>query len=171
MILIYGVAGLGLALALVQGIFVLRRALNIRVFAQMVLKLVSVNNLDRALKLCGAVPLVPFAQLVKSGLSSAREEESPENKAQRMEQAYEHHADTLFAPYGRAKTCTFIALGLCLVAALFALASGIQVLYPYGIAGAGILISAYVLKDVLTARHRSNLAYKKIVAALRAAKG
>lgn len=164
---IYGGAGLGLLLALWQAGFALRRSVNIAVFSRVVIKLVQADNLDRAIKLCRAVPHAPFALLIREGLEAALEEEDRETRARRMEQAYSHRVEERFAIYGRAKTMALVALGLSVMAVLFGVAQGLRLPYPYGVAAGGGLISLYVLKHILRVRARCDEAFPRIVAAMR----
>lgn len=76
MVLVYILIVSGMALAGLRMLQLLVLFINVPQFTQVVRKLLAADNLDRAFKLCNAVPKAPFPRTVKQLLERAKKHDS-----------------------------------------------------------------------------------------------
>ena len=99
---LYGTAFIGLLLGVYRLVLALRSTINIPMMSQQIGKLVAANNIDRALKLCNAVPQATFSRILRPALEAVLELEdpNPQTQAACLEDVFTQNHEKILAQEG-----------------------------------------------------------------------
>lgn len=146
------VAFTGVGMTLVGLRWILLRGLHIHyeMFNVQILKLIRAGNVERAVKLCGAVPRCSYALALQAALAAGQKRQGrygPEIQAA-AQAAFQREMDAQLGKLKVPAVLGGLGLVLLLCAAGYALANQLPVPgFSYGVMGAGVLaylISLYV---------------------------
>ncbi len=137
----YVFAGVAAACVIARWLQLAPRQLAANVFGQQIAKLCRADNVDRAIKLCGAAPNAPVAGMMRTGLAELAAGRDADAAARAFDEAKPAWVERV----GRGRVLANASLAsavLAIVVAIYAMA-GTPLVYTVGVAGLAAVVSAW----------------------------
>jgi len=159
MVLIYILIGAGIGLTLLRMVMLIMVRINIKMFNQMVIKLINAGNTDRAIKLCNAATRSAYAEATKKMLEQAQEMGTGVKEMGATKRLLDAFNDDLDARFAKLHKSDWLAsLGVLLAVAGAALSLGAEdapllpLLGPVVALGLTFRTRSFLKKELLVGR-------------------